>query len=169
MSDTVIRGSACVFGDFVSADAILPARYAMLGPDEIAAVVLAEHEPTANARVRANPILIAGNAFGYGTGRESSARALRAAGVRAVVGGPFARMFFRNAINNGILVVECPAVAAAGIADGDAVAIDTDASVVRWQDRSFAMPPVAPFVLDVIAAGSLIEYGRRIVAAEGAP
>jgi 3-isopropylmalate/(R)-2-methylmalate dehydratase small subunit len=166
---TVIRGTAAVFGDYVSGDVILPGRFAFLPPAEAVPHVLAELDAAANARVRAHPILVAGQAFGYGSGREASARVLRAAGVKAVVGGPFARMFFRNAINNGVLAIDCPALVADGLADGAAVEIDLDAGVVRAGGRDYAITPMPAVIRDIVAAGSIVEYGRAIVAQGGRP
>lgn len=161
---TVIKGTAAVFGDFVSGDVILPGRYAFLPSAEAVPHALAELDATANARLRAHPILIAGEAFGYGSGREASARVLKAAGVTAIVGGPFARLFFRNAINNGVLTIECPALAAAGLADGAAVAIDLDGCAIRAGGRDFAIAATPPVIRDIVAAGSIVEYGRAVIA-----
>ena len=94
MAAEPIKGEVTVVGGFVSADIVLPARYSFLPPSEMAEHVLGELPAEVNQSVRSRPIIVAGEAFGYGTGRESPARALRAAGVKAIVGGPFARMFF---------------------------------------------------------------------------
>lgn len=168
MTVAVLCGTAAVLGDFVSGDVILPGRYAFLPAAEAVGHVLGEIEG-ANARVRAHPILIAGEAFGYGSGREASARALKAAGVQAVVGGPFARMFFRNAINNGVLVIDCPALVAARIVEGTMVEVDLDGACIRAGGRTFPIPPIPPMIRDIVAAGSIVEYGRaRLAAAAGA-
>lgn len=166
MSDRVISGSTAILGDYVSADAVLPARFSFLPREELARHVLADFAVDANAAVRRHPILVVGNAFGYGTGRESPARALGAAGVKAVVGGPFGRMFFRNAINNGVLVVDCPALALSAVREGDRVEVDVDAAVVRANGQSFPVAPIPDIIISIITAGGLIEYGRRIVAAK---
>ncbi len=155
-----LRGTVAVFGDYVSGDAILPARYAFLPPEAMAEHVLEELDPSANARVRRADILVAGAAFGYGTGRESSARALRAAGVSVAIGGPFARMFYRNAINNGLLVLDCPALVGDGVDDGCEMEIDTVAGHVRCAGRAYTVPPVPELVRRIVAAGDLVEYGR---------
>ncbi len=150
-------------GSFVSADVILPARYSFLKPGEMAEHALEELSPEVNARVRERPIIVAGEAFGYGTGRESPARALRAAGIKAIVGGPFARMFFRNAINNGVLMLDCAGLSTTGIADGDQLDIDTVGGEIRWNDRVFRAMPVPDIIRKIVAAGGLIEYGRTVV------
>jgi 3-isopropylmalate/(R)-2-methylmalate dehydratase small subunit len=155
----LIGGSVAVFGDYVSADAVLPARYGFLSPSEAASHVLEE----GNERVRANPILVAGEAFGYGTGRESPARALRAAGVKALVAVSFGRMFYRNALNNGMLPIECAALVRAGVADGEHVEIDTGAALVRWKGREFRIEPVPALLQEIIVAGDLITHGRNLL------
>jgi 3-isopropylmalate/(R)-2-methylmalate dehydratase small subunit len=159
----VIRGSVAVFGDYVSADAVLPARYGFLPVAEAASHVLEEAGPGANARVRANPILLAGEAFGYGTGRESPARALRSAGVKALVAASFGRMFYRNALNNGILPIECADAVRAGIAEGDDLEIDTGAALLRWKARQFRIDEVPALLQEIILAGDLIAYGRNLL------
>jgi 3-isopropylmalate/(R)-2-methylmalate dehydratase small subunit len=158
-----ILGTAAVLGDFVSADIVLPARHSFLPPAEMAANVLGEMGAEVNGKVRAHPILVVGNAFGYGTGRESPARALRAAGVKAIIGGPFARMFFRNCLNNGILALECPELAQSGVKDGDQVSVSiADAKIVHAQ-HTYAFAPIAPIVVAIVAAGGLIPYGKALL------
>ena len=164
MPETSIVGPAAVFGDHISGDMILPARFAFLDPAAMADHVLEGVDPSANARVRACPVVIAGKAFGYGTGRESCARALRAAGVRALVGGPFARMFFRNAINNGLMVIDCPALPGDAPVDNEEIVVDIDASEIRYAGRAYGFPPLPEIVRRIVMAGGLIEYGREMLA-----
>ncbi|MCC7483837.1 MAG: hypothetical protein IT529_02510 [Burkholderiales bacterium] len=158
-----IRGSVARFGDHVSADVMLPARHSFLPPEGMAENVLMDVGPEANRKVRTHPIIVAGEAFGYGTGRESPARALRAAGVRAVIAATFSRLFFRNAINNGILVVQCPELARLPVEDGDEITIELAKGLILWKDRTFGFPPVTGVVASVIGAGSLIDYGRQLL------
>jgi 3-isopropylmalate/(R)-2-methylmalate dehydratase small subunit len=141
---------------------VLPARYGFLPVTDAANHLLEDLGPGTSARVRASPILVAGEAFGYGTGRESPARALRAAGVRALIAASFGRMFYRNAINNGILPVVCAELVKAGPTDGERVEIDTAAARLRWKDREFGIEAVPPLLQDIIAAGDLIAYGRYV-------
>ncbi|MFG1361403.1 3-isopropylmalate dehydratase small subunit [Xanthobacter pseudotagetidis] len=166
MNASVISGSVAVLGDFVSADVLLPARYSFLPPEEMARNLLTDLSLQANEAACRHPVLVVGEAFGYGTGRESPARALRAAGVKAVVGGPFARMFFRNAINNGVLVIDCPALRAAGLAEGEEIVIDIDAGHIAAKGETFPIAPVPEAVKRIIEAGSLIDYGRMLMAAQ---
>ena len=160
----MIRGTAATFGDHVSADVVLPARHSFLPPEGMAETVLMEMGPEANRKVRSHPIIVAGEAFGYGTGRESPARALRAAGVKAVIAKTFSRLFFRNAINNGILVIQCRELAALHVQDGDEITIELTKGLIRWKNRTFPFPPVTDVVANIIAAGNLINYGRQLLA-----
>ena len=160
-----IRGTVATFGDHVSADVVLPARHSFLPPEGMAENVLMDLSAEANRKVRTHPIIVAGEAFGYGTGRESPSRALRAAGVKAVIAKSFSRLFFRNAINNGILVIQCPELAALPVADGDEITIDLERGSLQWKGKSFAFPPVTDVVANIIAAGDLVGYGRQLLAA----
>ena|SRR5687767_2113349 len=169
MSIAVISGTAAVLGDHISADVVLPARHSFLKPEQMAENVLMDLGADANRKVREHTIIVAGEAFGYGTGRESPARALRAAGVRAVIAKSFSRLFFRNAINNGIVVIQCPQLAAMPVEDGDEIAIALADGRVQWKGQSFSVAPVTDVVAKIVAAGSLIDYGRALLAAGPAP
>lgn len=170
MAHDVIRGPVTLLGDYVSADVVLPARHSFLKPEEMAQHVLEEVSIEVNAAVRSRPIIVAGAAFGYGTGRESPARALRAAGVKVIVGGPFARMFFRNVTNNGVLMLDCKDIIRAGVvSDGDILEIEVSSGEIRWRDRTFQAVPVPKIIQQIVSAGSLVDYGRMIIAdADGA-
>jgi 3-isopropylmalate/(R)-2-methylmalate dehydratase small subunit len=163
MASDRIEGTAAVFGDHVSADVVLPARHSFLPPEQMAEQVLMDLGPEANRKVRTHSVIVAGEAFGYGTGRESPSRALRAAGVRAVVARSFSRLFFRNAINNGIVVIQCPELAAMPVQDGDGIAIELAAGRIQWNGQQFGFTPVTDVVARIVAAGSLIAYGRQLL------
>lgn len=167
MAIASIRGTAAVLGDHVSADVVLPARHSFLKPEQMAENVLMDLSPEANRKVRAHPIIVAGEAFGYGTGRESPSRALHAAGVRAVIAKSFSRLFFRNAINNGIAVIQCPELARLPVQDGDEIVISLAEGRVQWKDKSLRIAPVTDVVAQIVAAGSLINYGRQLLASGG--
>lgn len=167
MSNTIISGTTATFGDYVSADEMLPARFSFLPPQGMAENVLMDVSAEANRKVRTHAIIVAGLAFGYGTGRESPSRALRAAGVRAVIAKSFSRLFFRNAINNGILVIQSPELAAMAVKDGDEINIELSAGRIRWNRQEFGFAPVAEVVANIIAAGNLINYGRQLLAQPG--
>jgi 3-isopropylmalate/(R)-2-methylmalate dehydratase small subunit len=159
-----IRGTAAIFGDHVSADVVLPARHSFLPPEGMAENVLMDLGSEANRKVRTHSVIVAGVAFGYGTGRESPARALRAAGVKVVIAKSFSRLFFRNAINNGILVVQCPDLAQCPVKDGDEISVELGSGTIQWDGKTFRFPPVSDVVGRIIEAGDLVQYGRQLLA-----
>jgi len=164
----VIRGRAHVFRRaHINTDEIIPARY--LNTHEEAA--LARHAmediaPEFTSRVQPGDLLIAGEDFGCGSSREHAIWALRGAGVAAVIAGSYSRIFFRNALNNGFLAIECPGLADE-TSDGDEVELDLDAGTVRnhtaGSERAFV--PLTPFVIELLQSGGLLKY---VVAKTGA-
>jgi len=103
----ILRGRAIVYGPDVSTDQIIPGKYLKLTEEEAAKHALEGLDPTFVTRVRKGDIIVAGKNFGAGSSREYAASALRIAGVSAIVAPFFARIFFRNAINQGLPVFEC--------------------------------------------------------------
>ena len=163
MSDSIVTGSVVRLGDFVSADVVLPARYSFLPPVQMAEYVLGELGVEVNAAVRTNSVIVAGAAFGYGTGRESPARALYAAGIRAVIARSFSRMFYRNAINNGIVVIESPELADSDISDGDLLQLCPSKGWIRYAEREIRVTPLPEAVGRILHAGGLVALGRQIL------
>lgn len=158
----VIGGCAAVFGDYIAADPLLSACHGLPPASEAARHVLEETGLGANARVRTHPVLVVGEAFGYGTGRESPARVLRAAGVRATVGASFARMSYRNAINNRMLPAACAALDRAGVADGDLVKIAPGAAAVRWKRRESRIAEMPNLLQRIVLADDLTTCGKTL-------
>jgi 3-isopropylmalate/(R)-2-methylmalate dehydratase small subunit len=167
-----LRGNVWRYGDNVDTDVIIPARYLSLSePEELARHCLEDLDPRFAAGVRPGDIIVAGANFGCGSSREHAPLAIKAAGVACVVAESFARIFFRNAINIGLPILECPAAVAATSA-GQTLEVDLGAGTLRNLDtgETFQTAPYPPFILELIAAGGLIEYTRRKLAAatEGA-
>ena len=160
-----MSGRAWKVGDNVSTDEILPGRYMALADDaELAVHVLEGVSPAIAAAVRPGDILVAGANFGTGSSRQGAPRAIRAAGFSAVVASSFARIFFRNCVNIGLPVLWSPG-AAAGIADGDEVEIDSVAGTIRdlTSGSEWSVPPLPDFVRLIAEAGGLAEYaGARL-------
>ncbi len=162
----IIEGTLLRLGDDVRADHLLPPAYAFIpDPVEMGRHALSGLGPEWPARLAGHAIIWAGRNLGAGTGREASAICLKGAGVRAIIAPSVARLFFRNAINNGILVLEVPEAATVDVADGDEVEVDLDASTLRLRDRVLPFPPLPPLIQEIVAAGGLVEYGRRLLAA----
>ena len=157
-----VSGKAHVYGDNVDTDVIIPARY-LNTPDaqELAQHCLEDLDATFASRIARGDILVAGRNFGCGSSREHAPRAIKACGVSCVIAATFARIFYRNALNIGLPIVECPDAAAA-IRAGDAVAVDFDTGVITDETtgRTFRSEPFPPFMQELIAAGGLAAYWR---------
>jgi 3-isopropylmalate/(R)-2-methylmalate dehydratase small subunit len=161
-------GRAHVYGDNVDTDVIIPARY-LTTTDE---ATLAEHaledlDPEFVSRVRPGDVLLAGANFGCGSSREHAPIALKGTGVAGIVAGSFARIFFRNAINTGLPIAECPE-AVAEAEPGDDVELDLERGIVRnvTKGKEYAAEPLPEFVMEIVRAGGLVpwvaaRYGRK--------
>ena len=157
-----VSGKAHVYGDNVDTDVIIPARY-LNTPDaqELAQHCLEDLDATFASRVARGDLLVAGRNFGCGSSREHAPLAIKTCGVSCVIAATFARIFYRNALNIGLPIVECPDAAAA-IRAGDAVAVDFDTGVITDETtgRTFRSEPFPPFMQELIAAGGLAAYRR---------
>ncbi len=152
-------GTAHKYGDHVDTDVIIPARY--LNTSDRAA--LAEHcmedlDADFKSRVQAGDMIVAGQNFGCGSSREHAPIAIQASGISLVIVKSFARIFYRNAINIGLAIVECPAAADA-IHEGDRVEADLDAGIIRnlTTGEQFRTEPFPAFIQEIIAHGGLMQ------------
>ena len=109
--------------------------------------------------VRRGDVIVAGRNWGNGSSREQAVTSLLAAGVQAVIAASFARIYFRNAINSGLLVIECPAIVAAA-STGDEIEIDLAATRIHFNGRSYDFPPLPQQVRDILDAGGIIPWLR---------
>jgi 3-isopropylmalate/(R)-2-methylmalate dehydratase small subunit len=157
-----VSGKVWKYGDNVDTDVILPARYL----DRMAPAALAEHcledlDPGFAAAVQPGDLIVAGENFGCGSSREHAPLAIRASGVGCVVASSFARIFYRNAINVGLPILECPA-AVKDAAAGHRLQIDLEAGSVRNLDTGHVhqAEPYPPFMMDILRAGGLVPYTR---------
>jgi len=162
------RGRVWKFGDDVDTDVIIPARYLMTSdPDELAAHVMEDIDPDFTSKVKEGDIIVAGKNFGCGSSREHAPIAIKAAGVKAVVAESFARIFYRNAINIGLALVEAPE-ASQETETGDILEIDTDEGglVNDRTGKSYQANPFPPYVQQIIDAGGLMEAVAQRVQAK---
>jgi len=153
------QGTAICYGDHVDTDVIIPARYLNTSePAELAAHCMEDLDKTFVGRVKAGDILVAGENFGCGSSREHAPIAIKASGISVVIAKSFARIFYRNAINIGLAIVECPA-AAEGIREGDLVEADLDNGIIynRTAGTEFRTEPFPSFVQQIIAHGGLVQ------------
>ncbi|NLD71609.1 MAG: 3-isopropylmalate dehydratase small subunit [Chloroflexi bacterium] len=158
-----ISGRVWKYGDNVDTDAIIPARYLnMSAESELAAHCMEDLDPEFIGKVAPGDIIVAGKNFGCGSSREHAPVAIKGAGVSCVIAETFARIFFRNSINIGLPILECPE-AAQDAETGHRLEVDLAAGVIRNVDlgREYQATAYPPFMLDLIAAGGLIEYTRR--------
>lgn len=161
-----ITGKVLKLGDDVSSDVILPARYSMLtDPQELARHALEELASDMPAKLARSEIILAGRNFGVGTGREASASCLRHAGVKAIIAQSFARIFFRNGINHGIAMVQCPAAGQlAEVKDGDRVSIDLSTNKISAGGEELPFKPFPGLIMEILEAGGIVPYGKKIFA-----
>lgn len=154
-------GKAVVFGDNINTDVIIPGRYLVsIDPAELAEHAFEPLGPEVRDRVRSAAVVVAGRNFGCGSAREQAATALAGAGIQVVVATSFARVFFRNAINTGLIAVECPAaVAAAG--EGEEVWVDIDTGTVSTPTGEHRFPPYPEVLREILADGGLIPHLMR--------
>lgn len=152
------EGNIIRYGDNVDTDVIIPARYLNTGdPKELAAHCMEDLDPDFTRRVRPGDLIVAGQNFGCGSSREHAPIAIKASGISLVIAKSFARIFYRNAINIGLAIVECPAAADA-ISDGDRVEADLERGIIRdlTTGQEFHTEPFPPFIRQIIAAGGLV-------------
>ncbi len=144
-------------GDDVDTDVMYPGAFLNVeDPAEMAAHLFEGFDPSLRARLAPGTILVVGSNFGIGSSREHVPLAMQASGVVGIVGRSFARIFFRNCVNLGLAVARCPeAVDAAR--DGSRVAIETGGAV-EVDGVRLAAPPAPPFLLELVAAGGLVEW-----------
>lgn len=157
------RGKAFTYGDNIDTDVIIPARYLTTSEEgELAAHCMADIDPQFLERVAPGDVMVAGANFGCGSSREHAPMAIRGAGIACVIAASFARIFYRNAINIGLPILECPEAAAA-IQAGDTVEVDFATGEIRDQTlgRRWQAQPFPPFIQSIIEAGGLIAAVRE--------
>lgn len=165
-----IEGRAWKYGDDVNTDVIFPGKYTytLTHVAEFAKHALEDLDPDFARLVQPDDIIVAGKNFGCGSSREQAAVCIKLAGVRVIVAKSFARIFFRNCVNNGVLPVVCPEAVAA-VQKGDSVTVDLERNMVVTPSGEYAFPPLSPSVRAIIDAGGLIPMLRRKLGAEHLP
>jgi len=161
MSDS-FSGKAWVYGDNVDTDVIIPARYLSTSdPAELAPHCMEDMDADFMKRMVPGDLLVAGNNFGCGSSREHAPLAIKGAGVSCVIAASFARIFFRNALNIGLPILECPE-AYRGIEAGNRVEVDLAQGRIRNLDtgEEFSAKPFPPFLRDLVARGGLVPTVR---------
>ncbi len=161
----LIRGKAWKFGDDVDTDVIIPYRYLVTSdPEELGKHCMEAVDPEFPQKIGKGDIIVAGKNFGCGSSREHAPISIKAAGVSCVIARTFARIFYRNAINIGLPILECPE-AANRVSPGDQVEVDLDKGEIRNMSKGevYHAAPFPPFMQEIIASGGLMNYVAKQV------
>jgi 3-isopropylmalate/(R)-2-methylmalate dehydratase small subunit len=158
------------YGDDINTDMLFPGKYTYTcaKPDEIRPHLLEDLDPAFAKEVVAGDIIVAGKNFGCGSSREQPVVGLKSVGIQAIVARSFARIFYRAAINQGLLLVEAPEAVSA-YQPGLPVVLDAAAGTIKVGDRTFTFPKLPPEILAICEAGGLLEFTRaKLRARKGA-
>jgi 3-isopropylmalate/(R)-2-methylmalate dehydratase small subunit len=159
----ILKGRTWKFGANVDTDAIIPARYLNTSlSEELAKHCMEDADPSFASKVVQGDIIVADKNFGCGSSREHAPIAIKAAGVSCVIAPTFARIFYRNAINIGLPILECPAAVEA-IKEGNVVEVNTDTGVIAnlTTGETYQAAPFPEFMQKIMAAGGLMAYVKE--------
>lgn len=157
------QGKVFKYGDNVDTDVIIPARYLNIAdPRELSAHAMEDIDTEFVSRVQPGDVIVAARNFGCGSSREHAPLVIKENGVSCVIAASFARIFYRNAINIGLPILECEA-AANGIAAGDEVAVDFDTGIITnlTKNETYQAAAFPPFIQNIIKAGGLLKSLRE--------
>ncbi len=161
--ESKISGRVHKYGDNIDTDVIIPARHCVsIREEDLAAHCLEDLDKAFVNKVRPGDILMAGNNFGCGSSRENAPIAIKGAKVGCVVARYFARIFYRNAINIGLPILECPE-AVDGTEDGDELEVDLQTGTIynKTRDRTFKAVPFPETMQEIIRVGGMVNYVRK--------
>ena len=151
------KGRVWKFGDNIDTDIIIPARYlALTDPKALGEHCMEPLAPLFHKEVKPGDIIVGGFNFGCGSSREHAPIAISALGISLVIAKSFARIFYRNAFNKGLALLE--ADIAGDIEDGETIEFDLSSGIIKWKDRQATAKPIPPFMEELINAGGLINY-----------
>ncbi len=159
--ETILKGSAWVYGDNVDTDVIIPARYLVTSEQKaLAAHCMEDIDKSFAGKVKHGDMIIAGSNFGCGSSREHAPLAIQGAGVSCVIASSFARIFYRNSINIGLPILEC--TEAGRISKGDLVEVDLRKGTIInvTKGENYSAKPFPEFLRDLIELGGLVPYVR---------
>ena len=163
MATTKISGTAIKFGNNIDTDVILPGKYLVLvDPKELAKHALEGLDPAFPDKAKKGVIIVGGKNFGCGSSREQAPLALKYSGVKCVIAESFARIFFRNAINIGLPVIECKDISEA-VSDGDKLTVDFETGKIEnvSKGKCFQVKKLPPFIQEILSDGGLINNLQR--------
>lgn len=157
-----IQGKAFVFGDNIDTDLIIAARYLNTSnPTELAKHAMEDADPEFVNKISKGDIIVAGENFGCGSSREHAPVAIKYAGISAVIAKSFARIFYRNAFNTGLVILEVKE--ADKISEGDELKVDLAAGMVQniTKNETYEFNAIPPFMMELLNAGGLMEYAAK--------
>jgi len=157
----ILEGRVWIFGDNIDTDAIIAARYlSAVEPRELALHLMEDIRPDFAELVQSGDIIVAGNNFGCGSSREHAPLAIKGAGISCVIARSFARIFYRNAINIGLPILECPADLSALETGSDRLKVNLEQGLITnlQTGREYQAAPFPPFMREIINCGGLVEY-----------
>jgi len=155
----ILKGKTIKYGDNVDTDVIIPARYLnTTSKAELASHCMEDLDKDFHKKISKGDIMVAGKNFGCGSSREHAPIAIKESGISLIIAESFARIFFRNAINIGLPIVEC-VEASRDMRGGDTVEVDFDKGVLRniTQNKTYKIPPFDKAIQEIIDAGGLLE------------
>jgi 3-isopropylmalate/(R)-2-methylmalate dehydratase small subunit len=157
-----VEGKVWKFGDNIDTDLIIPARYLNTSdPKELAKHIMEDADPKFVEKIERGDIIVAGENFGCGSSREHAPIALKAAGISAVIAQSFARIFYRNSFNMGLMIFELEDTSV--IDEGDEVSIDVESGEIinHTKGSSYRFTPIPPFMQELVDVGGLIEFAKK--------
>ncbi|MDD5009751.1 MAG: 3-isopropylmalate dehydratase small subunit [Syntrophorhabdaceae bacterium] len=155
-----IKGKIWKFGDNIDTDIIIPAKYlAMTDPKSLGEHCMEPIAPSFHEKVKKDDIIVAGSNFGCGSSREHAPIAISALGIPLVIAKSFARIFYRNAFNKGLALLEADVID--NIDEGEEVEIDLSSGVIRWRNMEVTAKPIPSFMVELINEGGLINYLKK--------
>jgi 3-isopropylmalate dehydratase small subunit len=160
MGGGIMPGKAFVFGDNIDTDLMVPGKYLTLSkPEELAKVCMAGISEDFAARISQGDVFVAGSNFGCGSSREHAPVSIKAAGINCVIAASFARIFYRNAINIGLPVLESP-LAVKSIQEGDEISVDMKNGCITnySKNETYTFTPFPKFILEIFNAGGLATF-----------
>ena len=158
-----VKGNAFKYGDNVDTDVIIPARHlTSADPDHLKQHCMEDIDPDFVNRVSAGDIMVAGKNFGCGSSREHAPVAIKASGISLVIAADFARIFYRNSINTGLPIMECPE-ASERIEAGDVIEADFETGIITniTKSETYQAKAFPEFISRIIEAGGLVEYTKK--------